>query len=42
MPQANLTRVKAAGETVAIATIIAATGIVLPLSGNVDVTKATV
>ncbi|MGB7887753.1 MAG: hypothetical protein WBL55_15340 [Xanthobacteraceae bacterium] len=40
-PQAALTKVKAAGETVAIETIIAATGIVLPLPGNVDATKAT-
>jgi hypothetical protein len=39
--EAAPTKDKAAGETVAIETIIASTGIVLPLPGNVDVTKAT-
>ena len=42
VPQANLTKAKAAGKTVAIETTPAATGIVPPLPDNVDATKATV
>jgi len=41
VPQANLTKAKAAGKTFAVETVIAATGIVFPLPGNVDLTKAT-
>jgi hypothetical protein len=40
--QANLTKAKAADMTVAVETVTTATGIVLPLPGNVDLTKATV
>jgi hypothetical protein len=40
--QADLTKTAAADHTVAVETVIGATGIVFPLPGNVDLTAATI
>jgi endonuclease G len=41
VPQAALTKSRAADKTVAVETVISATGIVFPLPASVDLTKAT-